>query len=239
MRVDTDDLAILLQIQQIDRDIAANERAVHELPQRATILQARAKKRDIEAKKAQLEGLRADAEAKLTKLGDEDAKLAEKQRAKQAEIDSSKGGYRDIEARTKELNGLAKRRNTLDGDLSAAAEELERIEGLLAQVAKLLADLDEQERVATDAFVKEGGALRQDSARRRAERDGLAADLPADLMAAYDKAAAHGAGVALGMLKGTSCGVCRSAIDGGRLIDLKSHGNLITCPHCGRLLIVE
>ena len=239
MRVDTDDLAVLLQVQQIDRDIAANERALRELPQRAVILQARAKRREVEAKKSQLDELRAAADAKLSKLGDEDSALAQKQRAKQEEIESSKGGYRDIEARTKELNGLAKRRNTLEGDIAAATEELDRIEGLLAQVDKLLSDLDAQEKTATDAFVKEGSALRQDSARRRVERDRLAADLPADLMAIYEKTAERTAGVALGQLRGESCGVCRAPIDHGRLIDLKSRGNLITCPHCGRLLIVE
>ena len=40
-------------------------------------------------------------------------------------------------------------------------------------------------------------------------------------------------------LQGSNCGVCRMAIEGGRLIDMKGQGNVAPCPQCGRLLILE
>lgn len=238
MQANRDDLAALVQIQQIDMDIAKIERKLHELPQRKAILDARTKRREIEEKKSQLDELQASADQKLTKLGDEDSQLAEKQRVKQAEIDAARGGYRDIEARTKELNGFAKRRATLEDEINAATDELSRIEGLQAQVAKMLSDLDAKEKEATDSFVEEGGKLRKESGRRQAERDQLAATVEPELMKLYEKTASRCGGVALGYLKGTSCGVCRATIDHGRLIDMKASGNLAVCPNCGRLLIV-
>lgn len=239
MQVDTEVLAVLLQIQQKDRDIAQAQRELHELPQRAAILEARSKRREVEQKRDQLEELHGKSSEKYSKLADEDAKLAEKQRKAQEEIDKSHSDYRDIEAHSKELNGYAKRRATLEEELMAATEELDRIEGLQAQVKKLLEDLDDREAQATDSFVKEGGALKQKEAACQAEREQLAGQVPADLMGTYEKTLRRCGGVALGFLKGNTCGVCRSGIEHGRLVDLKSSGNLVVCPNCGRLLIIE
>ena len=239
MHVDTDHLATLLLLQQADRDIAAVERQVQALPQRATILEARTKRRGIEQKADQIAELLADAEARYGEVAEEDARLAEKAARIQDEIDNAQGGYRDVQSRTRELEGVAKRRNTLEERIGEVEAELARIQGLRSQVDKLLADLDAREAAATEAFVKEGGALKRRQGKLQAERDQLAAQLPDELMARYDKAAARGGGVGLGRLAGGSCGVCRAAIDPGRLIDMRAQGNLANCPHCGRLLIVE
>ena len=83
-------------------------------------------------------------------------------------------------------------------------------------------------------------AFAQDAlARIEAERAMLASSLPADLLDAYKKTAARTGGVAVGRLQGSNCGVCRMAIEGGRLIDMKGQGNVAPCPQCGRLLILE
>ena len=239
MYVDTDHLATLLQVQHIDLELMRVNKELSELPQRAIILEARTKRRDIEQKRAKLDELHADAEARLTRISAEDEKLAEKQKHVQEEMDSAKSGYRDIEARSREMNGYAKRRNTLDGDLSAVGDELAKIEGMQAQVAQLLADLDARESAATETFVKEGGALKQTSANLEAQRASLLATLPDEVVRTYEKTAERTGGGAVGRLQGSTCGVCRVGIEGGRLIDMKRQGNVATCPQCGRLLILE
>ena len=88
--------------------------------------------------------------------------------------------------------------------------------------------------------VDDSRAFAQDAlARIEAERAMLASSLPADLLDAYKKTAARTGGVAVGRLQGSNCGVCRMAIEGGRLIDMKGQGNVAPCPQCGRLLILE
>ncbi|MFR1640082.1 MAG: hypothetical protein ACLSVD_13530 [Eggerthellaceae bacterium] len=69
-----------------------------------------------------------------------------------------------------------------------------------AQVEQILGDLDEREARATESFVKEGGSLGRELARHEAERARLAASLPADLLAAYERRRAAG---------GVAVGVCR------------------------------
>lgn len=239
MNVDTEYLATLLQIQHIDLELMRVNKQLSELPQRATILETRTKRRDIQQKREKLDALHADADERLARISAEDADLAEKQRHVQEEMDASKGGYRDVEARSRELNGFAKRRNTLDGELSSIGEELSKIEGMQAQVNQLLAGLDERESAATQTFVKEGGALKQTAAKLEAQRASLLSDLPEDISTLYEKTAARAGGVALGRLQGSSCGVCRVALDSGRLVEMKRQGNVALCPQCGRLLILE
>ena len=128
MHVDTDDLATLLKMQHLDLEAMRDKKKLEELPQRAVILEARSKKKAIEQKRAQLDALHAKADAQLSRIDDEDRSLSEKQRQVQSEIDAVRGDYRGVEARTKELNGFAKRRNTLEADLTAVGDELAKID---------------------------------------------------------------------------------------------------------------
>ena len=238
MQATTDDLTNLLRMQQIDLDLMKAKKKLEELPQRATILAARQKKRTIEQKREQVAEMRARAEGMAAKLEAEDAELAEKQRRVQEAIDGSLGNYRNVEAHTKELNGFAKRRNALEVELTRLGEELAKIEGVQSQVSQALAEVDKQEAAAIVSFQREGGALQAEIARMSADREGMSAELSPELRDTYHRTAARTGGVAVGLLTEGRCGVCRTVIDGGRLIDLKAEAPLGTCPHCKRLLVV-
>ena len=238
MQATTDDLTNLLRMQQIDLDLMKAKKKLEELPQRATILAARQKKRTIEQKRDQVAEMRARAEGMAAKLEAEDAELAEKQRRVQEAIDGSLGNYRNVEAHTKELNGFAKRRNALEVELTRLGEELAKIEGVQSQVSQALAEVDKQEAAAIVSFQREGGALQAEIARMSADREGMSAELSPELRDTYNRTASRTGGVAVGFLTEGRCGVCRTVIDGGRLIDLKAEAPLGTCPHCKRLLVV-
>ena len=138
--------------------------------------------------------------------------------------------------------------------LEKLGEELAKIEGVQGQVSRALAELEKQEASAIASFQREGSALQSDIARMSADREGMSADLSADLREAYHRTAARTGGVAVGLLTEGRCGVCRTflcqpphgfprgacraVIEGGRLIDLKAEAPLGTCPHCKRLLVV-
>ncbi len=238
MQATTDDLTNLLRMQQIDLDLMKAKKKLEELPQRATILAARQKKRTIEQKRDQVAEMRARAEGMAAKLEAEDAELAEKQRRVQEAIDGSLGNYRNVEAHTKELNGFAKRRNALEVELTRLGEELAKIEGVQSQVSQALAEVDKQEAAAIVSFQREGGALQAEIARMSADREGMSAELSPELRDTYNRTASRTGGVTVGLLTEGRCGVCRTVIDGGRLIDLKAEAPLGTCPHCKRLLVV-
>lgn len=238
MKATGENLAALLQMQQIDMEIIRLNKEFSELPQRKVIVAAREKRRIVEEKHEKVQAMRETAEQKLSRVSDEDASLAEKQRAAQEAVEGSRGNYRNVEARTKEMNGYAKRRATLEGELDKLGEELAKIQEVESQMATLLTSLDRQEKEATETFRTQGGALKNDIARFEAQKAHIAASLPADLADSYEKIAARSGGVAVARLLDGKCGACRMPIEGGRLIDLKSQAPLGVCPNCKRLLIV-
>ncbi len=238
MKATNEELAALLQMQQVDVNIIRLNKEFSELPQRKVIVAARERKRTIEEKRERVEAMRKAAESKLARVSDEDTSLAEKQRAAQEAVDNAQGNYRNIEARTKEMNGYAKRRATLEGELDKLGAELAKMEEVEAQVSALLETLSQQEQEATESFQKQGGALKNEIARLKAQKERLAADLSPELSSLYEKTAARTGGVAVARLADGKCGACRAVIDGGRLIDLRSQAPLGICPNCKRLLIV-
>lgn len=238
MKATGEDLAALLQMQQIDMETIRLNKELSALPQRKVIVAAREKRRAIEEKREKVQAMREAAEQKLSRVSDEDASLAEKQRVAQEAVEGAQGNYRNVEARTKEMNGYAKRRATLEGELDKLGDELAKIQEVESQMSVLLESLDHQEKEAIETFQAQGGALKNDIARLEAQKAHVAAALPADLAASYEKIAARSGGVAVARLLDGKCGACRMPIEGGRLIDLKSQAPLGTCPNCKRLLIV-
>lgn len=238
MQATPDEISALLKLQQIDLALLKARKQFEELPQRDAIRLAREKRAEVRKKQEQVDAMRRTCEAEVSKLEDEDASLSVKQRQVQALIDEAKGDYRNVEARTKELDGIAKRRGALEEQLSQKGEELSKIEAVAEQVSKALAVLDERERAATGEFQQQGGALKAAIAQLEAKRGEAAAGLGPQLGAAYEKTAKQRGGVAVGVLTEGRCGTCRMPIESGRLVELKRDAPLGVCPHCKRLLVI-
>lgn len=237
MQVKDEDISTLIELQHNDMELLRVQKAIADLPQRKTIVAARKKIKAIEEKQETVGKLRAKAEEKLADISEEDGKLAAKQEEAQKAVDSA-SGYRDVEAHTREMGGYAKRRATLEEDLAAVDAELDKISAVEKQISTALAQLRETESAATAEFQSQGGELKKQEADLAASHDQIAANLPADLKARYDRAAKHCGGVAVALLRDDACGACRAPIEQGHLIDLKAHAPLGECPNCKRLLIV-
>lgn len=238
MNVTYDDLGRLLELQNIDLNIMRQTKRLNELPQRRIIAEARQKKAAIVDQHSKVSDLRKKIEKKISRINDEDASLMKKQQGVQAAMDAAQGDFRNVEARSKELNGIVKRRETLDQELEHLGEELDRISGLEDQISSALDNMASKEDKAVRSYQEESGTLKETISRHQSQRDTIVNDLPDDLVSLYDKTAKRCGGVAVGRLDGIRCGSCRSVIDSGRLIDLKAHAPLGTCPSCKRLLIV-
>ncbi len=238
MHVDTDDIATLIKMQQVDIEAQKVIKDLEALPERHVILEARAKRKALTDKAEKLEKIRLQTNERIFRIEDEDATLAEKQQKVQLEIDDSQHNYRNVEARTKELNGFAKRRNTLEEELLVLVEEQEKVESLLAQIEQALKVLSSKEENATKIFVAEGGVLKAQKTKLEAEYERLAQSLPEEVLKLYRKTVDRSGGVAIALLHESRCGACRTTISEGRLIDMKREGSLALCPHCLRLLVL-
>jgi predicted nucleic acid-binding Zn-ribbon protein len=74
---------------------------------------------------------------------------------------------------------------------------------------------------------------------RGAERSAIAGDLPADLLALYEKAREHGGGVGAAMLRQRRCEGCRIELSGAELSAVRAAepDAVVRCEECRRILV--
>lgn len=238
MEATREDIEALFELQRIDLEIMRLSKELDELPQRAIIMAARDKKADIESKSEKVAELKRATVKKINRIDDEDASLAKKEAGVQAAIDAAHGDFRNVEARTKELAGIVRRRGTIAENRAEVQAELDKIEAMEAQIALALEEISAKEQAAIDSFQKQGGDLKLAIAKLEAGRGQVEARVDEQLARVYDRTIARTGGVAIGALDGSRCGVCRVPIDGGRLIDLRTQAPLGVCPSCKRLLVI-
>ncbi len=239
MQAEFQELETLLEIQKIDLEVMQAKKKRVELPQRIAVMRLRKKRGEIQEKLDQVYELRKRADSEMTIVEDEDRSLVEKQERAQELIDAAGSDYRKVESHSKELAGVAKRRETLAERRVEVQAQLDKIKGVSDQLEGAIAASEAEEARLRAAFEGEDKALADRIRELTARRDELAATVAPQLMKLYEKTASKTGGVAIGRLEDETCGICRTHIEGGRLIELHASAPLGTCPTCKRLLVVE
>ena len=239
MHAEFHDLELLLEIQQLDLEIMQAKKKRVELPQRIKVMMLRKKRGEIQDKLDQVLDLKKKADAEMTIVEDEDRALSEKQSRAQELIDAAGSDYRKVESHSKEMAGAAKRREAISEKKAEIEAQLEKIKGISDQLEGAIAASEAEEAKLRASFEAEDNELIDITKRCTARRNEISAELPAELLSLYEKTAKKVGGVAIGKLDGDRCGVCRTPIEGGRLIDVRAAAPLGTCPSCKRLLVVE
>ena len=147
---------------------------------------------------------------------------------------------KDLQRMLSELESLQRRITTLEDQELEVMEQVEtaqqELDSLTAQVAaadERLADADRARATRRPASIdRELDAV-------AAERAPIAAGLPADLLALYDKLRAQKGGVGAAALRARACGGCRLSIDAAELAQIKAAGSdeVIRCEECQRILV--
>lgn len=239
MQAEFQDVEALLEVQRIDLGIMQAKKKRVELPQRIEVMRLRKKRGEIQGKLDQVLELQKHADAEMTIVEDEDRSLVEKQERAQELIDAAGSDYRKVESHSREMAGVAKRRETLAEKRAEIQAQLDKIKGVRDQLEGAIAASEAKEASLRAAFEGEDSALAEQIRQDTARRDALVAEIAPELVVAYAKTAEKTGGVALGKLDGETCGVCRTHIEGGHLISLRAQAPIGTCPVCKRLLVIE
>lgn len=239
MEAKSRDLDALQRIQEIDLEIRKLQRQLDELPQKEVIRALREKKTAFEAQSEKIEKIKSSNRVKLNRIEDEDASLFKKETGVQAAIEAAHGDFRNVTARSRELESISRRRQTLEEDRQRIEAEIERLEVMSSQVETTLGALEAQEEESVQSYKDEGGQFKSAIAQRELNRQEVASSVEPALLKRYEKISAQTGGVAIGHLEGSRCGVCHAPIETGRLIALRSQAPLGQCPSCKRLLIVN
>lgn len=239
MQATETDIAALLEMQEAQRAAAVSQRKLDELPQKRAIADIRQQKAQMLKKKVQVQDMLDGAEEAFGKAFAEDEQLAAKQAEAEEGVKEASGDFRAVEARSKALNGVVKRRRTLADELVRLEAQVEKIKPVLAQLIEVLAALDSKEHASIVSYQEEGRALQSVILQAQKTRERLAPTVSPEALSAFEQAKKACGAIAVARLEGDSCSACRTTIDHGRLLQVRAEAPLSHCPNCRRLLVVE
>jgi predicted nucleic acid-binding Zn-ribbon protein len=146
---------------------------------------------------------------------------------------------RQLQAIQHEIETLDRRINALEDEELAV---MERLESAQLEFDKLTAELASVEVEGAEALKARDAATTDISGRERdarAERDTLATQLPAELLALYERLRAQLGGVGVGALHHGRCGGCQLDVGAADLARMSTapDDEVLRCEECNRILV--
>ncbi len=230
----------MLDLQELDAkaDLLRHQRS--HLPELAEIEQLRTTRTDLDNRARDAQIVVDDLTEEQSKI-DADVEQGRTRRTRDQErIDRGEiANPKDLQHMLSELESLQRRIGTLEDQeldvmeqVETAQRELDALTGQLTEADARLATLSE----SRDEKVAEIDAELE---RVVSERAPIAAGLPDDLLALYDKLRVQKGGVGAAALRARTCEGCHISIDPAELAQIKAAGSdqVIRCEECQRILV--
>ena len=227
---------ILLDVADLDRRLQQAERQRSNPAQGARINELAKERQEQLRELTALTGARDDVRTELTRL-ESDVTVTEQRRTRDADRLAAATNPKDAQALEHELASLARRISDLE---DAELDVMGRLEQAEAAVAAQQALIDtitsEGQRLTADAKAQIAAATAEAEQLTR-DREAVAAGVPDDLLADYDRRASRGIGV--GLLRRGTCEGCRKMLSGTHLGEIRraAPDAVISCPECGAILV--
>jgi predicted nucleic acid-binding Zn-ribbon protein len=202
---------------------------------------------ELAAQRERLDGELQDARIAVDDLSTDQAKVdadveqvkARRERDQQRIDQGLISNPKDIQRMQQEMVSLERRITSLEDDEIEVMERLEEAQGTLDGLVAQLAETDEKIAAAAasrDARITEIDAQLADIDSRRGP---VVADLPADLLALYDRLREQKGGVGAALLRARSCGGCMLDLDNAELATIRAAAadDVIRCDECSRILV--
>lgn len=172
---------------------------------------------------------------------DRDVELVRERRRRDQELldSGSVGDPKQLQAISSELENLVRRQSDLE---DIELEIMERVEGARAAVVQLTAERDALQQERADLASRVRDQLADIDAEKHgvvAERDRIAQEIPADLLALYDRIRADHGGVGAAPLHRGACQGCRLTLPPTEIEDLRAApaDAVVRCEECRRILV--
>jgi predicted nucleic acid-binding Zn-ribbon protein len=239
VKADPDAQRRLLELQAIDTALAQLAHRRRTLPEHAEVdrLAREIARLDDDRIKAQVAVDDLDRDiARLEK--DVDQVQARKQRD-QSRLDAGTGPAKELEALQHELASLARRQSELEDVELELMEQRETADATLTEAQNRLAAARTRRDAVEAARDEALRQMAQDEEFRSAGRRPLVADLPADLVALYDRIREASGGVGAALLRAGRCEGCRLELSGvdRAAVRAAAPDEVVRCEECRRILV--
>jgi uncharacterized protein len=229
----------LLDLQAIDTALAQLAHRRRTLPEHAELDALARELSALEDERVRAQVAVDDLDRDIARIEKDVDQVRARKDRDQARLTMGSGPARELEALQHEMASLTRRQTELeDSELElmeqreTAQEALDAVEGRLAQ-ARSRREETEARRATLLAEIT------RDEEFRTGARSPLAADLPGDLIALYDKIRESSGGLGAALLKAGRCGGCRLELYGADLARIKAAApdEVVRCEECRRILV--
>ncbi len=227
-------LKTLIDLQGVDTRIAAHEAEAARLPKEIAAIHAEIEtaKKDVDAGKARLDAAKKDQRTREKDLEVVQAKRS-KTEGRLYEVKTNK----EYSAVLAEIEEIKQEKGRVEEEILVLMESQERLTADIKDAEGRFKARETQGKQEEAALQEKLRAVEADLALVRTERAELARQLPAPVLADYDKLLKARGGLALAQVaKPNLCGGCRMTVTPQRLQELRAQSALLPCESCGRYL---
>ena len=230
----------LLDLQTVDTTLARLDHRRQTLPQHAAIIRLQTQRAALASDLVAAETTISDLELEQTKAETDLEPVRERLNRNQVRI--SNGTIADPKALSSMLEEVSHLKKRI-GDLEdAELDVMEQLEAAVANRETLRARIDQVDDDLAETVAERDRQLTElddESGGLRAERAQIAPQIPADLLALYDKIGANHGGVGAAELRQRRCTGCQLEINAAdlRAFSAAPEDEVLRCEECGRILI--
>jgi hypothetical protein len=229
----------LLDLQSHDSALARLEHRRRTLPELAVITDADTRLAALRNDLVRAETEVSDLDRELRRLENDVEQVRTRSARDQQRMQSGAVVAKELESLQHEVDTLARRQSDLEDTELEVMERREDAEGrtsvVRAEVEKVTAARDDAEAARDAAFAEIDAEAAADTGARAA----TATELPADLIALYEKIRAVSGGVGAAALKHRRCEGCRLDLLGSELraAQAAAPDEVLRCENCRRILV--
>ncbi|MGC3992566.1 MAG: hypothetical protein QM779_18070 [Propionicimonas sp.] len=230
----------LLDLQAEDTAIAQLEHRRKSLPEHATLAEARVVRGRLGESLIAARTTVGDLQLDVEKAESDLVPVRERQARDQQRVDAGTvTDPKQLNALLDEITHLGRRISDLEDVELEVMEQLESATAEQDRLAAELADLETSMRAQIASRDEQVAAIDAEQATHQASRDGIAAGIPADLLALYDRIRPRAGGVGAAALKGRRCGGCQLEATQSALVAYAAAApnEVLRCEECERILV--
>jgi predicted nucleic acid-binding Zn-ribbon protein len=229
----------LLELQAIDTALAQLEHRRRTLPEHAELdkLAREIAKLDDERIRAQVTV--DDLDRDIARLEKDTEQVRARKSKDQTRLDAGTGPARELEALQHELASLSRRQSELEDAELELMEQRETAEATLSEAQNRLTAARARREAVETVRNETLRQIAQDEEFRSAGRRPLVADLPADLVALYERIRESSGGIGAALLRAGRCEGCRLELSGSERAAVRAAppDEVYRCEECRRILV--
>ncbi|HTN57408.1 MAG TPA: hypothetical protein VL043_03990 [Protaetiibacter sp.] len=232
-----EDQALLLELQDLDTRVQRLDNQLRNLPETAQLVELEREGLALRRTLAEQTGTLEDAQAELGRV-ESDVAVVEARMTRDRERLQGTSSVKDVQALEQELAALARRRDELEEIQLVVMERVEEHETSLAATRAALAELDSRVAATTAARDEGAASLQRERAATATDRQTIAARVPTELLALYEKQRER-YGVGASHLRGgvsSASGVALNATDLGA-VRAAAPDDVLLCPDSNAILV--